>query len=120
MPKVGRGRVIPLIQLERLRDDQANETRGQKEDLQATLAKLHLKKRWGRESSSELQRGQRDSERGMEKTTFNLALERTLSHAIFQRKRLSLAFNLSFHKYFQVLDSRGEEADLVLVVLVNL
>jgi hypothetical protein len=35
--------MMPLTQLEREREDQAKESKGQKEDLQATLAKLHLK-----------------------------------------------------------------------------
>ena len=30
---------MPLFQLERVREDQAKESKGQKEDLQATLAK---------------------------------------------------------------------------------
>jgi hypothetical protein len=33
----------PLIQLEGKREDQADESRGQKEDLHATLAKMQLK-----------------------------------------------------------------------------
>ena len=57
--------MMPLIQLGREREDQAEESRGQKEDLQATLVKMQLKKRWVRESSSVLQRGQRDSVGGM-------------------------------------------------------
>jgi hypothetical protein len=36
--------MMPLIQFEREREDQANESRGQKEDLHATLAKMQLKK----------------------------------------------------------------------------
>jgi hypothetical protein len=57
--------MIPLIQLGRLREAQERESRGQKECLQATLAKMHLKKRWWRESTSILQRGQRESEGGI-------------------------------------------------------
>ena len=34
---------MPLIQLDKEIEDQANESRGQKEDLQATLAKMQLK-----------------------------------------------------------------------------
>ena len=37
--------MMPLIQLERLKEDQANESRGQKKDLHATLAKMQLKKK---------------------------------------------------------------------------
>jgi hypothetical protein len=39
--------MMPLIQLERLKDNQANESRGEKEDLYATLAKIQLKKKMG-------------------------------------------------------------------------
>jgi hypothetical protein len=46
--------MMPLIQFEREREDQARESKGQNEFLHATLAKIHLKKRWGRESSSVL------------------------------------------------------------------
>jgi hypothetical protein len=53
---------MPLIQSERLKEDQAREFRGQKEDLQATRAKMQLKKRWERLLVSDLQRGQRESE----------------------------------------------------------
>jgi hypothetical protein len=42
-------------------EDQAVESRGQKEDLQAILAKLQLKKRWEKESASALQRGHKIS-----------------------------------------------------------
>ena len=35
---------MPSTQLARLWEDQANESKGQKEDLQATLANMHLKK----------------------------------------------------------------------------
>jgi AAA+ superfamily predicted ATPase len=48
---------MPLIQLARFREDQATESRGQKKVLQATLAKMQLKKRWGRESTSERTKG---------------------------------------------------------------
>jgi hypothetical protein len=57
--------MMPLIQFERLREDQAKESRGQKEDLHATLAKMQQKKRRDKESSSVLQRGQRDSVEGI-------------------------------------------------------
>jgi hypothetical protein len=36
--------MMPLIQFERLREDQAKESRGQKEDLHATLAKMQQKR----------------------------------------------------------------------------
>ena len=36
---------MPLIQFDREIKDQANESRGQKGDLQATLAKMQLKKK---------------------------------------------------------------------------
>ena len=66
---------MPLTQLEREREDQAKESRGQNEDLQAILANLHLRNKWRRESSSMLQRGHKDSAGGMRKTAFSLALE---------------------------------------------
>jgi hypothetical protein len=34
---------MPLIQFDKEIEDQAKESKGQKEDLQATLAKMHLK-----------------------------------------------------------------------------
>ena len=82
IPRGEKGWIMPLIQLGRERRDQARESRGQKGDLQATLAKMHLKKRWERESSSVLQRGQRDSTGKMGKMVFNLALEGKMSEAI--------------------------------------
>jgi hypothetical protein len=54
IPREEKWWIMTLIQLGRERKDQAGESRGQKDDLQATLAKMHLKKRWGRESSSVL------------------------------------------------------------------
>jgi hypothetical protein len=120
IPREEKGWIMPLIQSGRERRDQARESRGQKEDLQATLAKMHLKKRWESESSSVLQRGQRDSTWGMVKMEFNLALEGRMSHAIFQRKRISLAFSFSFERAFQMLVSRGEIAEEVLLWLISL
>jgi hypothetical protein len=48
----GTGEMIPLTQLEREMDDQARESKGQKEDHQAILAKLQLKNKWERKSSA--------------------------------------------------------------------
>jgi hypothetical protein len=45
---------------------------------------------------------------------FSLALVGRISQVIFQRKRMSLAFNLSFHKDFQNLGSRGEKVEEIL------
>jgi hypothetical protein len=58
-----------------------------------------------------LQRGQRESEGGMEKMELNLAFVGRRSQAIFQRSKISLELRLSFHKDFQELESRGEEAE---------
>jgi hypothetical protein len=101
--------MMPLIQFGRLREDQTKESRGQKEDLQATLAKMQRKKRWDIESSLVLQGGQRDSEGGIWKIAFNLTLEGRMSQAIFQRNKINLSLSLSFHNNFQELDSRGEK-----------
>jgi hypothetical protein len=48
IPKERWGLIMPLIQSERLKEDQAREFRGQKEDLQATRAKMQLKKEVGK------------------------------------------------------------------------
>jgi hypothetical protein len=45
---------------------------------------------------------------------FSLVFVGRISQAIFQRKRISLAFNLSFHKDFQIFGSRGEREEEVL------
>jgi hypothetical protein len=83
IPKVEWGLIMPSTQLTGLREDQANESKGQKEDLQATLAKMHLKKRWDKEYGSTRQRGQRESIGEIGKIMFNLALVGTMSQAIF-------------------------------------
>jgi hypothetical protein len=54
------------------------------------------------------------------KMEFNLALEGRMSHAIFQRKRISLAFSFSFQRAFQMLVSRGEIAEEVLLWQISL
>jgi hypothetical protein len=46
----------------------------------------------------------------MKKMELNLAFVGRRSQAIFQRSKISLALRLSFHKDFQELESRGEEA----------
>jgi hypothetical protein len=81
---------------------------------------MQLKKRWERESSSVLQRGQRDFDEGIWKIAFNLALEGRRSQAIFQRNKINLAFSLSFHKAFHELDLRGEITEVVLGLLMNI
>jgi hypothetical protein len=58
-----------------------------------------------------LQRRQRESEGGMEKMELNLAFVGRRSQAILQRSKISLELRLSFHKDFQDLESRGEEAE---------
>jgi hypothetical protein len=45
MPKEEWGVKMPLIRFDKEIEDQAKESRGQKEDLQATLAKMQLKNR---------------------------------------------------------------------------
>jgi hypothetical protein len=47
--------------------------------------------------------------RGDRKMELSLAFEGRISQAIFQRKSLSLAFSLRFHRSFQHLASKGEE-----------
>jgi hypothetical protein len=79
--------MIPLTQLERVIEDQARESKGQNEVLQAILAKLQLKNKWRRESSAILQRGRSESTGEMGKTAFSLALDGRMSQAIFQWKR---------------------------------
>ena len=51
---------------------------------------------------------------------FSLLLEGSMFQAIFQRKRVSLAFNFSFQKSFQVLDSRGDRLEEILGDLISL
>ena len=103
--------MMPLTQLEREREDQAKESRGQNEDLQAILAKLHLRNKWRRESSSMLHRGHKEFARGMRKTTLSLALEGRRFQAIFHSRSLSLAFSLSFQRSFHYLGSKGVEKE---------
>jgi hypothetical protein len=98
--------VISLIQPERLREDQARESRGQKEFLQAILVKLQQKNKRGREFSSELQRGKRNSLEEIGKIDLSLAFEGMISHAIFHIKSLSLAFNSSSTKSSKNLNQR--------------
>jgi hypothetical protein len=43
-----------------------------------------------------------------------------MSQAIFKRNKISLALSLSFHRDFQELGSRGEEAKENLRLLINL
>jgi hypothetical protein len=109
-----------LIQFKRGREDQAVESRGQKEDLHATLAKMQLKNRWEMESSSVLRRGHNESDGGIWKMALSLAFKGSRFYAIFQRNKMSLALSLSFHGAFQVLESRGEMMELVLWLLINL
>jgi hypothetical protein len=45
---------------------------------------------------------------------FNLVFVGRISQAILNRKRISLAFNLSFHKDFQKFGSIGEMEEEVL------
>jgi hypothetical protein len=120
IPKERWGLIMPLIQSERLKKDHAREFRGQKEDLQATRAKMQLKKRWERLSVSVLQRGHRESECDRWRMEFNLVFVGSISQAIFQRKRISLAFSLSFHKEFQKFGSKGEMEEEVLWLLISL
>lgn len=100
------GDKIPRTHSETEKWDQAKESRGQGEDLQAILAKMHLKKRWGRESSSELQRGQHKSEWGEGKIALSRDLVGMMSQAIFHKKSLSLSFKFSFHRRFQLEESK--------------
>jgi hypothetical protein len=120
IPKEEWGLIIPSTQLAGLREDQARESKGQKEDLQATLAKMHLKRRWDKESGSAWQRGQRESAGEIGKILFNLVFVGTMSQAIFQRKIMSLALRFSFQSFFQVLGERGEDAAYDLDLLMSL
>jgi hypothetical protein len=120
MPKNEWGWMRPLIQFERGIENQADESRGQKEDLHATLAKMHVKNRWEEDSSSTLQRGHREFFAGIWKMVFSLVLVGRRFQAIFQRNKMSLALSLSFHRAFQVLESKGEMVELVLILLINL
>jgi hypothetical protein len=54
------------------------------------------------------------------KMELNLAFVGRRSQAIFQRSKISLALRLSFHKDFQELESRGEEAEESLCLLRSL
>jgi tRNA U34 5-methylaminomethyl-2-thiouridine-forming methyltransferase MnmC len=96
------------------------ESKGQKEDHHATLAKMQLKNRWEMESSSVLQRGHNESDGGIWEMALSLAFEGSRFHAIFHRNKMSLALSLSFHRAFEVLESRGEKMELVLWLLINL
>ena len=100
-----------MIQLSKFREDHFNESRGQCEDLQAILAKIHLKKRWFKGSSSTLQRGQTKSAIGMGKTTLILILEGMISQAIFQRKSLSLSVRFNCHKEFHIVGGKREKVE---------
>ena len=75
---------------------------------------------WDRESSLTLQRGQEDSKGEMGKMDFNLAFVGKISQAIFQRKRINLAFILSFQRDFQVLVAIEEMALETLLLLISL
>ena len=91
-----------MIQLGKFSEGHFKESTGQCKNLQAILAKTHLKKRWFKESSSTLQRGQTKSAIGMGKTTLILILEGMISQAIFQRKSFSLSVRFNFHKDFHI------------------
>ena len=67
-----------------------------------------------------LHRGQRDSEVGISNKAFNLVFVGRRFQAIFQRNNSSLAFSLSFQRDFQELDSRVEEIEVILGLLINL
>jgi hypothetical protein len=60
--------------------------------------------------------GQTNSAFGMEKIVFNLLLEGTMSHAIFQRNNLNLSFRFSF----QFGAVKGELGGLDLWLLIIL
>jgi hypothetical protein len=100
-----------LIQLSKFREDYFKESSGQCEDLQAILAKTHLKKRWFKESTSTLQRGQTKSAIGMGKIALILLLEGMISQAIFQRKSFSLSMKFNFHEDFHM--EEGKRVKLV-------
>jgi hypothetical protein len=100
MPREECGLIIPFIHSVRPKEDQAVESRGQKEDLHAILAKQQLKKRWERESASDLQRGHNISESEMGRIRFSLSLVGRMFQAIFHINNLSLAFSFNFHSNF--------------------
>jgi hypothetical protein len=62
----------------------------------------------------------RESGEGIWKKAFNLAFVGRTFWAIFQRNKKSLAFSLSFQRDFQELDSRGDETEEILGLLINL
>jgi hypothetical protein len=107
MPREKDGLIIPFIHSIRPKEDQAVESRGQKEDFHAILAKQQLKNRWERESVSALQRGHNISKFEIGRIRLSLSLVGMMFQAIFQRNNLSLAFNFNFHSNFQSFDSRG-------------
>ena len=49
-----------------------------------------------------------------------LALEGTVSQAIFHKKSFNLAFSFSFQSSFQTLGSRGAELEATLGLLISL
>jgi hypothetical protein len=100
----------PLIQSEGLKEDHAVESRGQRDILHAIWAKQHLKNKWGRESYSDLHRGQRESAAEIGKMVFSLDFIGRMSQAIFQSNNLSLAFRLIFHRRHHCLGFKGEES----------
>lgn len=108
MPKELEGVSSPFIQSAIDIWDQAIESEGQKEDLQEILAKIHLKKRWDKESFSALHKGHSRSAGEMGKMELSLDLVGIISQAIFHKKRDNLALILSPHKSFQV-EGRKEQ-----------
>ena len=96
---------MPLIQLGGVREDQAEESIGQKRGSPSHSSKNAAKEKMGqRFFFSATKRAERLCGRDV-KMVFSLLLEGSMFQANFQRKRVSLAFSFSLQKFFQVLDS---------------
>jgi hypothetical protein len=67
-----------------------------------------------------LHKGHRESGEGIWNKAFNLVFVGRTFQAIFQRNKTSLAFRLSFQRDFQELDSRRDETEEILGLLINL
>lgn len=103
---------MPSIQWARERFDQTRESRGQGENLYATLEKTQWKRRWGMESVSDLHIGQRSSTGGKLRKEFSLVFVGRISQAIFHKKSFNLSLSWSFHNFFQEFGFKGDKAEI--------
>ena len=67
-----------------------------------------------------LHRRQKESRRGIWNKAFNLVLVGRTFQAIFQRNKRSPALRFSFQRDFQWLETKGEEVEVILGMLINL